>query len=300
MQNYVLKFVVIGDSKVGKSQLAKRFCKNTFSENSTSTIGLEFATKEIEFERCTIKAQVWDTAGQERFDSMSKAFYRDAVGAFLIYDITNPQSLENLKNIWIPQLKEFGFTGIKRILIGNKTDVLKKDVASLCSQKAINLAAEEGMDYFETSALSGECVDVSFRRLILHVASLLPDVSVHLDMLGLPEGWLVVEEPEGNDSGNVGIKYRNYWTDEVTRMKSPPADPAPIECRYEYEKDVRKSDDAKKRKSISMHSIRVSEGSSESINISKTGALSTSGKSAVSAHLVPKTTGWKCANCVVM
>ena len=51
--------------------------------------------------------------------------------------------------------------------------------------------------------------------------------SVHLDLIGLPDGWLVVEEPLGNDSGNPGIKYRNYWTDDVTRMKTPPTAPAP-------------------------------------------------------------------------
>ena len=104
MQNYVLKFVVIGDSEVGKSQLARRFSKNTFSDNSTPTVGLEFATKEVEFERCVIKAQIWDTAGQERLESMTKAFYRDAVGAFFVFDVNNLNSLENLKKVWINQM----------------------------------------------------------------------------------------------------------------------------------------------------------------------------------------------------
>ena len=63
MQNYALKFVLIGDSQVGKSQLAKRFCKNSFIEGSQSTVGMEFSTKDIPFERCLVKAQIWDTAG---------------------------------------------------------------------------------------------------------------------------------------------------------------------------------------------------------------------------------------------
>lgn len=184
MQNYVLKFVVIGDSQVGKSQIARRFCRNTFSDNPTSTIGLEFATKEIDFERCIVKAQVWDTAGQERFDSMTKAFYRDAVGAFLVFDVNNPNSLENLKKVWINQLKEFGYSGIKRVLIGNKTDINGK-VSKEIRESAVELAETEGIDYYETSALSGECVDAAFRRLILHVASLLPDVRL-LDFLPSP------------------------------------------------------------------------------------------------------------------
>ena len=175
MQNYVLKFVVIGDSEVGKSQLARRFSKNTFSDNSTPTVGLEFATKEVEFERCVIKAQIWDTAGQERLESMTKAFYRDAVGAFFVFDVNNLNSLENLKKVWINQLKEFGYSGVKRVLIGNKIDV-KGDMSKKCRDAAIELAEIEGIDYYETSALSGEGVDAAFRRLILHVASLLPDV----------------------------------------------------------------------------------------------------------------------------
>ena len=119
--------------------------------------------------------------------------------------------------------------------------------------------------------------------------------SVHLDLIGLPDGWLVVEEPLGNDSGNPGIKYRNYWTDDVTRMKTPPTAPAPLSCIYEHAKDTRK--DAKKRKSISMHSVRQSEGSGDSINIAQTGVFST--QAAVSAHLVPKTSGKRCANCSI-
>ena len=136
---------------------------------------MEFATKTIEFERCEIKAQIWDTAGQERFESMTKAFYRDAVGAFLIFDAASPKSLENLKKLWIPQLKEFGYSGVKRILIGNKTDMPDCKPCHF-SEAAKELAKMEGIDYIETSALSGEGVECAFRRLVLYVASLLPDV----------------------------------------------------------------------------------------------------------------------------
>ena len=69
---------------------------------------MEFSTREIIFERCLIKAQIWDTAGQERFGNFTKAYYKDAVGALLVYDIGNKQSFENLEKIWLPQLKAFG------------------------------------------------------------------------------------------------------------------------------------------------------------------------------------------------
>jgi len=69
---------------------------------------MEFSTREIPFEKCTIKAQIWDTAGQDRFENMTKAYYRDAVGAMLVYDVQNPASFENLKNLWLNQLRQYG------------------------------------------------------------------------------------------------------------------------------------------------------------------------------------------------
>ncbi len=77
---------------------------------------MEFATKAIEFEKSVIKAQIWDTAGQERFESMTKAYYRDALGAALVYDITNRQSFLNLRHTWLKQLREYGHESIRLIL----------------------------------------------------------------------------------------------------------------------------------------------------------------------------------------
>ena len=77
---------------------------------------MEFSTRTIEFEKSLIKAQLWDTAGQERYESMTKAYYRDAVGAALIYDISNRQSFLNLRNIWLPQVTEYGHDGMRLIL----------------------------------------------------------------------------------------------------------------------------------------------------------------------------------------
>jgi small GTP-binding protein len=77
---------------------------------------MEFATREIAFERCIIKAQIWDTAGQERFESMTKVYYRDAMGALLVYDATNRASFENLKTTWLKQLRDYGHEGVGMVL----------------------------------------------------------------------------------------------------------------------------------------------------------------------------------------
>jgi len=87
-----LKIVLVGDSGVGKSNIISKFTKNEFNLESKTTIGVEFATKVIDIEGKPIKVQIWDTAGQERYRSMASAYYRGAMGALLVYDITRASS----------------------------------------------------------------------------------------------------------------------------------------------------------------------------------------------------------------
>ena len=86
--DYLFKVVIIGDSGVGKSNLLSRFTRNEFHLDSKSTIGVEFATRSIQHDSKIIKAQIWDTAGQERYRAITSAYYRGAVGALLMYDIS--------------------------------------------------------------------------------------------------------------------------------------------------------------------------------------------------------------------
>lgn len=218
MQSYTLKFILIGDSGVGKSQLSRCFTKKQFKNDIQSTVGIEFSTREIVFDKSLIKAQIWDTAGMERFDSMSKAYYRDAVGALLVYDVTNPKSFERIQNFWLNQLQEYGHEKMSVVLVGNKLDrtyatrqlslhdmdesptdegVMKKnrkssseENARVPTEDAIAFAESHGFDFTEVSAYSSENVDTAFRRLVISVAKLLPEVSIHLELLGLPDGWL--------------------------------------------------------------------------------------------------------------
>ena len=91
----MFKCVIIGDTGVGKSNLLSRFTKDEFTKDSKSTIGVEFATRQIEHDGKTIEAQVWDTAGQERYRAVTAAYYRNAAGALIVYDVTNRDSFEN-------------------------------------------------------------------------------------------------------------------------------------------------------------------------------------------------------------
>ncbi len=117
-----LPVVLIGDSGVGKSNLLSRFTRNEFNLDSKSTIGVEFATRSIQVDSKTIKAQIWDTAGQERYRAITSAYYRGAVGALLVYDISKHQTYENVTR-WLKELRDHADANIVIMLVGNKSDL---------------------------------------------------------------------------------------------------------------------------------------------------------------------------------
>eukprot|EP00252_Welwitschia_mirabilis_P027363 TRINITY_DN9373_c0_g2_i1.p1 TRINITY_DN9373_c0_g2~~TRINITY_DN9373_c0_g2_i1.p1 ORF type:complete len:230 (+),score=14.59 TRINITY_DN9373_c0_g2_i1:254-943(+) len=157
--DYVFKVVVIGDSAVGKSQILARFARNEFSLDSKSTIGVEFQTRTVSIENKTIKAQIWDTAGQERYRAVTSAYYRGAVGALLVYDITKRQSFDHVAR-WLEELRAHADNNIVIMLIGNKCDL--KDSRAVPEEDAQEFAQKEGLLFFETSALEAINVEEAF------------------------------------------------------------------------------------------------------------------------------------------
>jgi len=117
--DYLFKVVIIGDSGVGKSNLLSRFTRNEFHLDSKSTIGVEFATRSIQHDGKVIKAQIWDTAGQERYRAITSAYYRGAVGALLVYDISKRLTFENVER-WLKELRTHADPSIVVMLVGNK------------------------------------------------------------------------------------------------------------------------------------------------------------------------------------
>ena len=104
-----LKVVLIGESGVGKTSIISRFINDTFDEGSMTTTGASYATKEIVFEKYqnqVLKFEIWDTAGQEKYRALTSIFYKDAAIAILVYDITNEESFDEVKNYWYTQIKD--------------------------------------------------------------------------------------------------------------------------------------------------------------------------------------------------
>lgn len=193
MHSYALKFIMVGDSRVGKSQLTRAYTNKSFNYEAVTTVGMEFSTKTLEFEKCIIRAQLWDTAGHERFDSMTKAYFRDAVGAAVVFDITDRQTFLNVKTRWLKRLEDHGHEGMKVVLVGNKVDLTHEEghAREVPIEEAVEFARAHNLDYIETSALTGFSVQTMFRRLIFSVAKLIPDVKNNLELMGLPEGWMI-------------------------------------------------------------------------------------------------------------
>ncbi|XP_058224799.1 ras-related protein RABA3 [Rhododendron vialii] len=161
--DYVYKVVVIGDSAVGKSQILSRFTKNEFCFDSKSTIGVEFQTRTVSINSKLIKAQIWDTAGQERYRAVTSAYYRGALGAMLVYDITKRQTFDHVAR-WVEELRAHADSSIVIMLIGNKSDL--GDQRAVPTEDAIEFAENQGLFFSETSALSGDNVDTAFLKLL--------------------------------------------------------------------------------------------------------------------------------------
>lgn len=164
--DYLFKVVLIGDSGVGKSNLLSRFTRNEFCSESKSTIGVEFATRCIELEGKTVKAQIWDTAGQERYRAITSAYYRGAVGALLVYDITKSESYDNVQK-WLKELRDHADSNIVITLVGNKTDL--KHLRSVQAESAAEFSSIEGLSFVETSACESTNVDVAFKKNLTDV-----------------------------------------------------------------------------------------------------------------------------------
>lgn len=161
--DYVFKVVVIGDSAVGKTQILSRFTKNEFCFDSKSTIGVEFQTRTVTIKGKVIKAQIWDTAGQERYRAVTSAYYRGALGAMLVYDITKRQSFDHVAR-WVEELRAHADNSIVIMLIGNKADLV--DLRSVPTEDAVEFAEDQGLFFSETSAFNGDNVDTAFFRVL--------------------------------------------------------------------------------------------------------------------------------------
>jgi len=208
-EDYLFKIVLIGDSAVGKSNLLARFARNEFYPNSKSTIGVEFQTQKMEINGKEIKAQIWDTAGQERFRAVTSAYYRGAVGALLVYDISRRQTFDSIGR-WLNELHTHSDMNVVTILVGNKSDL--KDAREVTTAEGKTLAEAEGLFFMETSVLDSSNVTAAFQTVVKEIYNIILSRKViisqelkHKDPSSLTNGKTVVLQGETTEDATAEV-----------------------------------------------------------------------------------------------
>lgn len=164
--DYIWKVVLVGDSGVGKTNLLSRFTRNEFNAESKSTIGVEFATRNVNIKGKMVRAQIWDTAGQERYRAITSVYYRGAVGALVVYDLTKPQTFHNLDK-WLDELDEHAESSVRIMVVGNKTDL--RHLRAITMEEGRALAEKKHFSFTETSALDSTNVGEAFNNLLVDI-----------------------------------------------------------------------------------------------------------------------------------
>ena len=157
--NYLLKFIIIGDPAVGKSNILLKYVHNKFVNEYQSTVGVEFGAKNIIIEGQIFRIQIWDTAGQENFRCLTRSYFKNSVCAIITYDITNKQSFDNIQD-WINEVKNQVSNKVLLVLVGNKIDLEKERIVNYDEGK--KFAEDNDMLFIETSALNGNGINQLF------------------------------------------------------------------------------------------------------------------------------------------
>jgi len=155
---YLFKYIIIGDTGVGKSCLLLQFTDKRFRSDHDLTIGVEFGARLITIDNKQIKLQIWDTAGQESFRSITRSYYRGASGALLVYDISRRDTFNHVTR-WLEEARANASANLVIMLIGNKCDLERREVSFEEGEK---FARENGLIFRETSAKTAQNVEEAF------------------------------------------------------------------------------------------------------------------------------------------
>ena len=161
--SYSVKFIIVGDSSVGKSNILLRFSRNEFDSGHQATLGIEFANKHVIYNNVDYLVQIWDTAGQENFRSVTRAYYKASAVAMVVYDITKEETFSHIQT-WIKDCKDLAPSTVLIALIGNKSDL--EDQRVITKERGENLARENKMMFFETSTLNENRIEKKNKKCI--------------------------------------------------------------------------------------------------------------------------------------
>ncbi len=158
--SYKFKVCLFGPGNVGKTSLLIRYIKDFFNTDLKKTIGSSFLIKDVVVDETDVRLLLWDIGGQDIFKKLKTIYFKGSNAAFGVFDVTDPQSLLKLPG-WVSSIKKTVKKSIPMIIVGNKID-LERQVGR---QEAEDLAKRLNCDYLETSAKTGEKVEIAFEKI---------------------------------------------------------------------------------------------------------------------------------------
>ena len=150
---------------VGKTSIISTFSKGVFDEHEKVTTGANFSSKTQFYDKYdkAVKFEIWDTCGQEKYRSLTHLFYKDAIVAILVYDITSRKSYDEVTKFWYSEIKEKGDKDTILVLCGNKSDLFDKEAVT--PEEAKKWAQVRKMKFFETSAKNSSGISEMFNEI---------------------------------------------------------------------------------------------------------------------------------------
>ena len=217
--DYLFKFILIGDSTVGKTCLLNTFVEGNFKTSSEPTIGVEFGSKLINCKNNTkVRLQIWDTAGQESFRSITRSYYRGAIGAILVYDLTNEDSFKAVPK-WLTDCREHTNQNLSTILVGNKCDL--ESLRQINYEDAKEFSRDHNLLCIETSAKTGVGIDSIFQILSEQIVAKIDAGIINPENeTGIKRGKGKKEEIEDSVDQNIALHLEEQIENRTNEKES--------------------------------------------------------------------------------
>ena len=210
---YQFRLIIIGASTVGKSCLLRRFTENRYIEHNDPTVGVDFHSKIVRVDSHNLKLQLWDTAGQERFRAITRSYFRNAVGALLVFNLTDRESFDQLPD-WIDDVQQAAKPRLPVfILVGNKADMDRH--RQVLRREAELFANKHNMDYLETSAKTGQNVDEVFTVIARRIYEGIQDGTIEVG-----SGWDGIKKGDEKPKELARVDLNNRRMSDVKQKES--------------------------------------------------------------------------------
>lgn len=157
-----IKIISMGSGGCGKSCLIKRYCEDRFVTKYIATIGVDYGVKPVKIDGSEVRVNFWDLSGHQEFFEIRNEFYKDAQGCVLVFDVASRESFEEL-DAWLAEAAKFGANPREMpiALCANKSDKRRQ----VSEEEGRGFATSRGLQYFDTSAATGQNVNEMFEQL---------------------------------------------------------------------------------------------------------------------------------------